>query len=60
MTLDHIGYNLRDFGHSKVFYEKALAPLAIAVLVEGDGWAMMGRDGKPQFWFGAPSKRARG
>jgi hypothetical protein len=25
MTLDHIGYNLRDFGHSKVFYEKALA-----------------------------------
>jgi hypothetical protein len=19
----------------------------------GDGWAMMGRDGRPQFWFGA-------
>lgn len=53
MILDHIGYNVRDFARSKAFYEKALAPLSITVLVEGEGWAMMGRDGKPQFWFGA-------
>lgn len=53
MILDHIGYNVHDFARSRAFYEKALAPLAITVLVEGEGWAMMGREGKPQFWFGA-------
>lgn len=53
MILDHIGYNVRDFAASKAFFEKALAPLGIVVAAEGEGWAMMGRDGKPQFWFGA-------
>jgi catechol 2,3-dioxygenase-like lactoylglutathione lyase family enzyme len=53
MILDHIGYNVRDFAVSKAFYVHALAPLGIGVLAQGDGWAMMGRDGKPQFWFGA-------
>jgi catechol 2,3-dioxygenase-like lactoylglutathione lyase family enzyme len=53
MILDHIGYNVRDFAISKRFYDKALAPLGIVALVQGEGWAMMGRTGKPQFWFGA-------
>jgi catechol 2,3-dioxygenase-like lactoylglutathione lyase family enzyme len=53
MMLDHIGYNVRDFAVSKAFYVQALAPLGIVILVQGEGWAMMGRDGKPQFWFGA-------
>ena len=53
MILDHIGYNVRDFAVSKAFYVHALAPLGIGVLAQGDGWAMVGRDGKPQFWFGA-------
>jgi len=52
MILDHIGYNVRDFAVSKAFYVQALAPLGIVILVQGEGWAMMGRDGKPQFWFG--------
>ena len=52
MILDHIGYNVRDFAISKAFYVQALAPLGIVVLAQGDGWAMVGRDGKPQFWFG--------
>lgn len=53
MIVDHIGYNVRDFASSKAFYVQALAPLGIVVLAQGEGWAMMGRDGKPQFWFGA-------
>ncbi len=32
---------------------RALAPLGIGVVLEGDGWAMIGRDGKPQYWFGS-------
>jgi catechol 2,3-dioxygenase-like lactoylglutathione lyase family enzyme len=53
MILDHIGYNVRDFAVSKAFYVHSLAPLGIVILAQGEGWAMMGRDGKPQFWFGA-------
>jgi catechol 2,3-dioxygenase-like lactoylglutathione lyase family enzyme len=51
--LDHLGYNVRDFAASKAFYTRALAPLGITTMMEGDGWAMLGRDGKPQLWFGA-------
>lgn len=52
MILDHIGLAVRDFGAAKAFYRRALAPLGIEVILEGDGWAMLGKDGKPQFWFG--------
>ena len=53
MILDHIGFNVSDLAASKHFYQAALAPLGIRVAAEGNGWAMLGRDGKPQFWFGA-------
>ncbi|MEW5756918.1 MAG: VOC family protein [Pseudomonadota bacterium] len=53
MILDHIGFNVSDFPKSKTFFVKALQPLGITVVMEGDGWAMLGRDGKPQLWFGA-------
>ena len=50
---DHIGFNVTDFAKSKAFFLKALQPLGIGVVAEGDGWAMIGRNGKAQFWFGA-------
>lgn len=53
MILDHIGFNVTDFAASKAFLLRALEPLRIAVVSEGEGWAMLGRDGTPQFWFGA-------
>jgi len=52
MIVDHIGLAVRDFGAAKAFYRRALAPLGIEVILEGDGWATLGRDGKPEFWFG--------
>lgn len=52
MIVDHIGLAVRDFGLSRTFYRRALAPLGIETVLEGEGWAMLGRDGKPQFWFG--------
>jgi catechol 2,3-dioxygenase-like lactoylglutathione lyase family enzyme len=52
MIVDHIGLAVRDFGAAKSFYRRALAPLGIEVILEGDGWVMLGRDGKPEFWFG--------
>ncbi len=52
MIFDHVGFGVADFARSRAFYTAALAPLGIGVLEEGEGWAMLGRDGKPQFWFG--------
>ncbi len=56
MILDHIGFTVSDFAKSRAFYTQALAPLGIEVLMEGDDWAMMGKPGVPQFWFGAIGK----
>lgn len=52
MILDHIGFAVADFARSRAFYVGALAPLGIGVIEEGEGWAMLGRDG-PELWFGA-------
>ena len=52
MMLDHIGFNVSDFSVSKLFYLQALEPLGIGIVIEGDGWAMVGKDGRGQFWFG--------
>lgn len=54
--LDHVGYAVRNFVRSRAFYTAALAPLGIGVVMEGEDWAMMGRDGQPQFWFGVAGK----
>jgi len=32
--LDHMGFGVTDFRRSKVFYEKALAPLGIGIVKE--------------------------
>ncbi len=56
--IDHIGIRVSDYARSKAFYEAALAPLGITVVMEvppehGGPYAGLGRDGKPEFWFGA-------
>jgi len=57
--LDHIGFTVNEFDRSKRFYEVALAPLSITLLMEvtpeqtGLGsHAGFGADGKPFFWIG--------
>jgi len=64
--LDHIGIGISDYARAKAFYDKALAPLGIALVMEvsaeqtGDQPAAgFGSDGKPYFWFGGgPVARA--
>jgi catechol 2,3-dioxygenase-like lactoylglutathione lyase family enzyme len=53
MIFDHIGFNVSDLQPSKAFYLQALAPLGIGVAMDGEGWVMLGRPGKPQFWIGS-------
>ena len=53
MILDHIGFHVSDLAAARQFFVAALAPLGIGITKEGEGWAMIGRDGRGQFWFGA-------
>jgi catechol 2,3-dioxygenase-like lactoylglutathione lyase family enzyme len=53
MVFDHIGFNVSDFAASKEFFTKSLAPLGIGISMEGEGWAMVGRQGGGNFWFGS-------
>lgn len=50
--LDHIGLAVRDPQKSKAFYEAALRPLGIELLMSfGDNHGF-GSQGKPYFWIG--------
>jgi catechol 2,3-dioxygenase-like lactoylglutathione lyase family enzyme len=49
---DHVALNVRDFAASRAFYERALGPLGLEVVMEfGDHAAAWGSDGRPQFWL---------
>lgn len=53
MVFDHIGFNVSNFSAAKAFLLNALGPLGITITMEGDGWAMIGRPGEGQLWFGS-------
>ncbi len=42
--LDHVGIEVSDFERSKAFYEGALEPLGIGLLMEFEGAAGFGKD----------------
>jgi catechol 2,3-dioxygenase-like lactoylglutathione lyase family enzyme len=56
---DHIGLSVSDLARSKAFYDDALAPLGIGLVMEvtaemtgNNAHAGYGHDGKPYFWIG--------
>ncbi|XXS67421.1 VOC family protein [Sorangium sp. So ce131] len=49
--LDHVSLNVSDYERSKAFYEKALAPLGVKLLMEYGVAGGFGRDNKPDFWI---------
>ena len=66
--LDHVGFAVADAERSRAFYEQALAPLGIALIMtatpeqtEAGGTAHgFGSDGKPYFWVGDNEKVGEG
>jgi len=46
--LDHIALTIHDFQRSKAFYQAALAPLGIELVLEISGWAGFGWGDKPE------------
>ena len=60
--LDHVGLTVSDFAKARAFYDAALEPLGVAVLMEvtpemsgGGSHAGYGSGGKPYFWIGTGS-----
>lgn len=59
--LDHVGFAVSDYDRSKAFYEKALAPLGLTLLVEPAGRAAgFGEHGKPFFWIEGHGRAVQG
>ena len=50
---DHVGLNVRDYGASRAFYERALAPLGYRIVLAMDEWNACGFGiaDKPTFWI---------
>ncbi len=49
----HVSINVSDFGKSKEFYTKALAPLGYELIKEFPEWSVagFGANKKPDFWI---------
>ena len=61
--LDHVGFAVADYPRSKAFYEQALAPLGMTLLMEFSGAAAgFGRDNgeRPAVFIEAHGEPARG
>ncbi|WP_299361624.1 VOC family protein [uncultured Paracoccus sp.] len=58
--IDHVGLRVAALDRARAFYDEALKPLGMSVLIEVDeqqtggrgGHLGYGRDGKPDFWVG--------
>jgi len=57
--LDHIGLTVSAFAPAKAFYDTALAPLGVSVMMQvtaeetgGPEFLGYGSDGRPYFWVG--------
>jgi catechol 2,3-dioxygenase-like lactoylglutathione lyase family enzyme len=62
-VVDHVGFAVRDYARSKAFYEQALAPLGITLLLEFSGAAAgFGRDdgSRPSFFIEAHGEPVQG
>jgi catechol 2,3-dioxygenase-like lactoylglutathione lyase family enzyme len=51
MIIDHIGVSCTNYEATKTFYQKALAPLGITLIMEFGKAAGFGIKGKPDFWL---------
>jgi catechol 2,3-dioxygenase-like lactoylglutathione lyase family enzyme len=51
--IDHVGINAKDYDRAKSFYQKALAPLGIGLVMEYPPWCGFGKGQKAEFWIGS-------
>ena len=53
LVIDHVGLGVSDLEQSKAFYQQALRPLGYQLLLQRDGSAGFGMNGKPDFFIHA-------
>jgi catechol 2,3-dioxygenase-like lactoylglutathione lyase family enzyme len=60
--LDHVGFEVGDLARSRTFYEAALGPLGIGLMMEFEGALGFGKETehgpKPFFWINARGRPA--
>jgi catechol 2,3-dioxygenase-like lactoylglutathione lyase family enzyme len=55
--LDHLTFTVSNLGEAKAFYDKALAPIGVAVVMQvsaaeaGRAYVGYGSEGRPYFWM---------
>lgn len=49
--IDHIGLQVKDYHASRNFYQQVLKALGAEIVMEVQGWAGFGLNGKPDFWI---------
>jgi catechol 2,3-dioxygenase-like lactoylglutathione lyase family enzyme len=60
-VIDHVGFAVADYRRSTSFYERALAPLGVTLLMEfAAAAAAFGRSGRPSFFIEAYGEPVRG
>jgi catechol 2,3-dioxygenase-like lactoylglutathione lyase family enzyme len=48
---DHVGFGVTDYAMSKAFFLKALQPLGVVVVMEGQYGLGLGQNNKPSLWL---------
>jgi catechol 2,3-dioxygenase-like lactoylglutathione lyase family enzyme len=48
---DHVGFGVTDYAASKAFFLKALQPLGVTVVMEGQYGLGLGQNRKPSLWM---------
>ena len=54
---DHVGFGATDLAQSKAFFLQALAPLKVALVMEGPYGVGLGQNHKPSLWLHATQQR---
>ncbi len=54
---DHVGFGVSDYAASRAFFLKALEPLGVAVVMEGQYGLGLGQKGKPSLWMYQTSEK---
>ncbi len=54
---DHIGFGVTNYDASKSFFQRALEPLGVGVVMEGEYGLGIGPKGKPSLWLYQSSEK---
>ena len=59
VVIDHVVLGVSDIAASRVFYEQALAPLGVEVMLDLPGYIGFGDDGRPWFFVATRTRTER-